>query len=164
MLVGVRLPREPVDLGEWLADAAAFEAAGATALWVDPAPGLDPLALTAALAAVTSRSLLVTAATAGPTLDTVARLGRGRLAVVADAAPAAGIEVFRRTPDGFEHHTGRWVETPAPSGRAVWRAALRHAADRGCAGLLVPAGPRLLDMLRNPDDPDQRHDLQLAVG
>ena len=59
--VGVLLARRPDELGEWLADAAAYEAAGAYALWVDPEPEskLDPLALLAALAALTSRALLV---------------------------------------------------------------------------------------------------------
>src|SRR5215218_2546688 len=44
--VGVLLDRQPVELGEWLADARAFEAAGAAALWVEPAAGsdLDPFA------------------------------------------------------------------------------------------------------------------------
>ena len=32
------------------------------------------------------------------------------------------------------------------------------------SGLLVPAHPRLLDILRNPDDPGERHDLQLTQG
>ena len=42
--VGVLLARGPAELGDWLADAAAFEAAGAHALWVDPEPEskLDP--------------------------------------------------------------------------------------------------------------------------
>jgi hypothetical protein len=59
--VGVVLARRVGDLAEWLADAASFDAAGAHALWIDvlPHPQLDPLALTAALAAMTSRSLLV---------------------------------------------------------------------------------------------------------
>jgi hypothetical protein len=30
--------------------------------------------------------------------------------------------------------------------------------------VLVPAGPRLLDLLRNPDDPGDRRDLYLAQG
>ena len=59
--VGIMLARQPDDVGEWLADGTAFEAAGAHALWVDfgPDPDLDPLAMTAALAALTFRSLLV---------------------------------------------------------------------------------------------------------
>jgi hypothetical protein len=186
--VGVLLARRPSELGEWLADATAFEAAGAAALWVDPAPdaGLDPLALLAALAALTSRALLVVAppsdrpaeALAG-TLATVGRLSHGRLALVADpdrlgelAAVAPGSEVFRRlpeTPAAFERlrpegEVERWVQTVPPDSRAAWRSALDAAAQGGAAGLLVPAGPRLLDILRHPDDPEGRQDLQLAQG
>jgi hypothetical protein len=29
---------------------------------------------------------------------------------------------------------------------------------------MVPANPRLLDILRNPDEPGDRRDLQLAQG
>jgi hypothetical protein len=217
--VGVLLPGQPDDLGDWLADGAAFEAAGAHALWVDLVPDspLDPLALTAALAAVTFRSLLVTAlpatalpASAGPsaarTVATVTRLSRGRLSVVVDdrtgdltgfdlnagtfrrvaAAPrdatqvAAGdasqvapgdathvAEVATKVAsEAFEHTaTGeRWVSGATPDSRATWRATLLDAAERGAAGLVVPAGPRLLDILRNPDDTGHRRDLQLAQG
>jgi hypothetical protein len=42
--------------------------------------------------------------------------------------------------------------------------ALADAVANGAGGLLVPAGPRLLDILRNPNDPDDRRDLQLAQG
>ena len=49
-------------------------------------------------------------------------------------------------------------------GRAAWRTALTDAVTNGAGGLLVPAGPRLLDILRNPNDPDDRRDLQLAQG
>jgi hypothetical protein len=187
--VGVLLDRRPEELGEWLADARAFEAAGAAALWVDPAPetGLDPLALLAALAALTSEALLVTApATADRpaealvrALATVARLGRGRLALAADpdrlgelTALVPGCDAFRRlpgTPAAFERVRGqdraeRWVQAAPPESRAAWRAALADAEAGGAAGLLVPAGPRLLDILRHPDDPEGRQDLQLAQG
>jgi hypothetical protein len=187
--VGVLLARRPSELGEWLADATAFEAAGAAALWVDPAPdsGLDPLALLAALAALTSRALLVAAPPTGDrpaetlagTLATVGRLSHGRLALVADAdrlgelaAVAPGCEFFRRlpeTPAAYERvHGGgeaeRWVQAPPPDSRAAWRSTLDAAAGGGAAGLLVPAGPRLLDILRHPDDPEGRQDLQLAQG
>jgi hypothetical protein len=185
--VGVVLARQPDELGEWLADGAAFEAAGADALCIGLArePELDPLALTAALAAVTFRSLLVTAlpAPGGPaiarTLGTVERLSHGRLRILADAVPsgelagvAARVGVFRRVfadPEVFEHihepdEPQRWVSAPAPDGRAAWRETLRGAAERGPGGLLVPAGPQLLDILRNPDDPGGRRDLQLAQG
>jgi hypothetical protein len=187
--VGVLLARRPAELGEWLADAAAFEAAGAHALWVDPEPEseLDPLALLAALAALTSRALLVATPPAsgyasealGRTLATIARLSHGRLALAAEPGRleeltdlAPGSAAFRRLPGepaAFEHleetdTPERWVQTPSPEGRAAWRTALADAVTNGAGGLLVPAGPRLLDILRNPNDPEDRRDLHLAQG
>jgi hypothetical protein len=187
--VGVLLARGPAELGEWLADAAAFEAAGAHALWVDPEPAskLDPLALLAALAALTSRALLVATPPAsgyasealGRTLDTVGRLSHGRLALAAEPGRleeltnlAPGLAAFRRLPgepEAFERldemdTPERWVRTLSPEGRAAWRTALAAAVTNGAGGLLVPAGPRLLDILRNPNDPDDRRDLYLAQG
>ena len=187
--VGVLLARRPPELGEWLADAAAFEAAGAHALWVDPAPEskLDPLALLAALAALTSRALLVATPPAseyaseilGRTLATIGRLSHGRLALAAEPGRleelndlAPGSTAFRRLPGepaAFERlddteTAERWVRTPSPEGRAAWRTALADAVTNGAGGLLVPSGPRLLDILRNPNDPDDRRDLHLAQG
>jgi Luciferase-like monooxygenase len=187
--VGVRLARQPDNLGEWLTDGGAFEAAGADALWIDLAaePHLDPLAVMAALAASTFRSLLVTTLPAyhvppqalARTLATIGRLSRDRLRILTGAAPFAeltdggpGPGTFRRVGgdiECFEYRHGpdeaeRWVSTPAPDGRAAWRASLLDAAERGFQGLVVPADPRLLDILRNPDDHDYRNDLQLAQG
>jgi hypothetical protein len=187
--VGVLLARRPDELGEWLADAAAYEAAGAHALWVDPEPEsrLDSLALLAALAALTSRALLVATPPAsdhpsealGRTLATIGRLSHGRLALAAEPGRledftdlAPGSTAFRRLPGEpatFEHldetdTAERWIRTLPPEGRAAWRTALAAAVTSGAGGLLVPAGPRLLDILRNPNDPDDRRDLQLAQG
>ena len=187
--VGVRLARQPDDLGEWLADGSAFEAAGADALWVDPAPDprLDPLVLTAALAAVTFRSLLIMTLPASDrsspvlarTLATIGRLSRGRLGIFAGAGPVGTLpgvgpnpRVFRPVPGdpgAVEHTYGpdpveRWARVRCPDGRVAWRATLLEVTERGFQGLLVPADPRLLDILRNPDDPGYRHDLQLAQG
>jgi hypothetical protein len=177
--VGVLLPRPPDDLGGWLADVAAYDAAGADALWLDVAAdtGLDPLALAAALATLTYRSLLVTSLPyddSGPrararTLSTIARLSRGRLALSGGQAPP-DVHVFRRVDgdafvrDRLGGEPERWVRTPTPDSRAAWQAAVADAAERGVGGLLVPAGPRLLDILRNPDGFGDRNDLQLAVG
>jgi len=187
--VGVILDREPGQNGEWLADAAAFDAGGADALWIDPGPEpeWDVLALAAALAVITFRARLVVAlpsASSGAaglarTLDTVGRLSHGRLGLIVDPGQGAaldvieaGSEVFRRVPGEpgvFESvHAGagaqRWVSVPVPDGRVSWRAAREDAAGRGALGLVVPADPRLLDILRNPDDPDERRDLRLAQG
>jgi hypothetical protein len=190
--VGVVLAAAPVDLGEWLADGAAFEAAGAGALWVGSgADGvLDPLTLTAALAAITSRSLLVTTLPASErpssaltrTLVTVGRLSRGRFRVVADAAfpdiaevdsaAGGGVGVFRQIsgdPEVFEDghdpaEPHQWLTVPGPESRSTWRATILGAAELGYSRLMVPANPRLLDILRNSDEPDDRRDLQLAQG
>ena len=181
------LARQPDDLGEWLADGAAFEAAGAVALCIDvaPSPELDPLALTAALAAVTFRSLLVTSlpmsgeSAIARTLGTIERLSRGRLRILADAIPsgeladvALRLGVFRRVPgdpEAFEHmhepeEAQRWISVPSPDSRSAWRQTLLDASEGGHAGMLVPVGPRLLDILRNPGDQGGRRDLQLAQG
>lgn len=192
--VGVLLDQQPAKLGEWLADAAAFDAGGADALWVDlrtdqTEPELDALALAAALAAVTFRARLVVAlseadivvAGIARTLDTVGRLSYGRLDLIAGPSQgqddrdgrggqgrvaefAAGIPdvgVFRREPGGFETANGdgaaqRWASVPAPHGRVSWLAEREHAAGNRVHGLVVPAVPRLLDLLRNPDDPGHR--------
>jgi hypothetical protein len=188
--VGVLLPT-PSDLGGWLADAAAFDSAGADALWIDVPPHgpLDPLALAAALSALTFRALLVTplpalggeARVPARTLTTIARLSRGRLAVCGDArqvtdlvsagGPEArtwqafqplGADLFARTaPDGRPE---RWARIAAPQSRAAWRAAIADASTRGLGGVLVPAEDRLIDLLRNPEDAIDRRDLHLAQG
>lgn len=175
--VGVLLGQEPDEISEWLADAAAFDAAGADALWIDsgPAPESDVLTLAAALAVVTFRARLVvalpeagaSAAGLARTLDTIGRLSHHRLALVGDGELPRGVGVFRRVPGGFEgggDEAERWVTTPVPQGRAAWRATCVDAAGRGVQGLVVPADSRLLDILRNPDDPGDRRDLQLAQG
>lgn len=145
--VGVLLGPEQAGLGEWLADAAAFDAAGADTLWIQSGPESDILALTAALAVLTHRSRLMVALPEDATdltLDTISRLSNGRLA--------------------FDGQDDRWLTVPVPEGRADWLATRNAAAERGFAGVVVPADPRMLDILRNPDDPDERRDLQLAQG
>lgn len=146
-MVGVLLDQEPEPLGEWLADAAAFDTAGADALWVDTGSGWDVMALAAALAVITFRARLVVTAPdtqSSRTLDTVTRLSGGRFGVP-------------ETDEG-------WERVVAPQSREDWRNTCADAAERGVQGIVVPAGPRLLDILRNPDDPGERHDLQLAQG
>ncbi len=93
--VGVRLPLLPDRLGEWLADASAYDAAGVDAIWleVDTETGLAPLALLAALAVTTYRSRLVLSVDADDLpsgsaeriLDTVRRLSRNRITLVGAA-------------------------------------------------------------------------------
>lgn len=146
--VAILLPRRPGDLGEWLADAAAFDAAGADALWIDVEAdaGLDPLVLAAALTATTSRAALVARMPEGAALEalsTLRRLSRGRFVAPGDA--------------------GRWLRVPVPENRAHWRDILAEV-DSSTTGVLVEADSRLLDLLRNPGDPGERRDLELAQG
>jgi hypothetical protein len=145
--IGVVLKRNPAELGEWLADAAAFDSAGADALWVDleRESTLDTVALVAALAALTSRALLVTPPLPAGGLATIQQLSRNR----------------HRTLTGEAEH---WLTISLPDSRAAWQARLVDAAQQGVHGILVPADARLLDLLRNPGDPGERADLQLAVG
>lgn len=147
--VAVRLGSNPDDVFAWLATGAAFDAAGADALWIkiEPASDLDLPALVAALAARTSRSILIVAEGDGlaGAVETIQRIGNGRLRMMSE-----------------EGH--RWQSAAAPQGRPGWRAALQEAAENGIYGLVIPQAPRLLDLLRNPDDPGDRRDLELAVG
>jgi alkanesulfonate monooxygenase SsuD/methylene tetrahydromethanopterin reductase-like flavin-dependent oxidoreductase (luciferase family) len=112
--VAVRLTPEHDRLGEWLADASAFDAAGADAIWLELGgdSGLDPLAVVAALAVVTSRSRLVlsvdgvglSSQAEARALDTVRRLSNDRLTLLVGAdrcdevvAAVPGVPVLART-------------------------------------------------------------------
>lgn len=143
--IGVRL-RLAGTPGELLADARAVEAASVDSIWV-AATDADPYVLLAALAAVTWRVRLVAVgAPASPARATCAALAMGRLAVA-------------------EELTGeRWVHHDFPASRAVWREWRDAAAAEGAMGVVIPADPRLIDLLRNPDSEDDRSDLNIAVG
>jgi|SRR5262245_11249703 len=205
--VGVRLG-PPDDVTAWIAQGAAFDAAGAHALWLDlrDHPELDPYVLTAALAAATYRCRLVLHPAqrdaSGSKESTLAVICRGRLvlgveeATPVDGEPAAfdepvdktideaGDEAVDEAGDGTTEEVSdeaaaeagdatigdgrdgarRWEAIEFPDGRAAWRAALAAADERGVHGVIVPADPRLLDLLRNPDEEIDRRDLQLAAG
>ena len=106
--IGVRLASTMEDVGEYLADATALEAAGVDSLWLEERsvlpvggvggpPGLDPWPLLAGVAAVTRRVRVGTAvsaiaawppilfATVAASLD---RLSRGRLVIGAGTGDA----------------------------------------------------------------------------
>jgi alkanesulfonate monooxygenase SsuD/methylene tetrahydromethanopterin reductase-like flavin-dependent oxidoreductase (luciferase family) len=143
--VGVRLPAG-LDSGELLAEAGALEAAGADLLWAGDGQ-LEPLTLLAAVAAMTSRIRLALEPP-GPgrerELETLRVLSRGRLVL--------GV------PKG-------WVESAAPDGRAAWREMRADHAAAGTEGVLLAYDVRLVDLLRHPDQEDDRsQDLQLAQG
>jgi hypothetical protein len=137
--IAVELPAEFESAGEWLADVHALEAAGADAFALGEGPH-DRGALLAALAAVTYRAELLLEER-DQRLTTVRALTRGR---VADATEA-------------------WHRVPVPDDRAHWARLQDEAQAEGAAGLLVPMNPRLLDLLRNPEQ-SERDDLNLATG
>src|SRR5258705_1601609 len=92
--IGVRLPRQFEDSGDYLADARAMESAGADSLWLDD-DGYDPWLLLAGMATITGRIRLVapvaSAALRGskdlePRIATVSRPSPGRLALAVTRA------------------------------------------------------------------------------
>jgi hypothetical protein len=169
--VGVRLDPSPDNLTEWLIDGQAFEAAGAEGLWIPTIESHDPLVLGAALAVLTNRALLIAGGPEGPALRTLTALCRGRLRVIVEGSAehdgAERPDAIRCESDTLSEvgETGRtWLTVPAPENRAAWRATVADAVERGHTRLMVPANPRLLDLLRNPEDPGERLDLHLAQG
>jgi len=156
MRVGVEL-RLAGDPGELFADARALETAGVDSFWAPP--DRDQLTLLAAVAAVTLRARIValdvTPESGGTAM--LDRLSRGRVA----AAASHGEELRVPAAEGEDE---RWTRSDVPVGRAAWRE-LRDASEAaGFVGIVLPNGPRLLDLLRNPDVEDDRPDLRLAFG
>ena len=147
------------DVGELLADARALESAGADSLWVLARDDQDPWILAAALAATTWRArLVVVGAIDRPeTRTTLDRLSRGRLVI----GERTGDTVAVPDPEGISE---RWALSPLPAGRAEWKTLRAEREAQGFAGLVLPNGPRLLDLVRNPDVEDDRQDMKLAFG
>ena len=103
--IGVLLPGEAGNLGEFLADARALDTAGAHALWLDHGAH-DPWMLAAALATVTSRARLGVSVDPGidvavhtPRLRTLDQLSRGRAELCATAASAGPAGSLARAVD-----------------------------------------------------------------
>jgi hypothetical protein len=158
MKIGAEL-RLGGDVGELFADARALEAAGVDGLWVIAREDQDPWILAAALAATTWRArLVVVGAIDRPeTRTTLDRLSRGRLVI----GERSGDAVVMPDAEGV---TERWTLRDMPAGRAEWKALRVDCAAAGFAGIALPNGPRLLDLVRNPDVEDDREDLKLAFG
>jgi hypothetical protein len=154
MKVGVLLPSRFEDPGEFLADARAMEAAGVDSVWMEDGDGYDPMLALAAIAAVTGQirlGLIVPEGSpsrargggSGRGLDTLQHLSRQRVITLPGAE--------------------RWRRVDVPANREAWAQTLAEAkADFD--GVIVPLDPRLLDILRHPEDAIERSDLQLAQG
>jgi alkanesulfonate monooxygenase SsuD/methylene tetrahydromethanopterin reductase-like flavin-dependent oxidoreductase (luciferase family) len=57
-----------------------------------------------------------------------------------------------------------WIRTAMPPEPAHWRRTRAIWEAAGATGLVLPSDPRLLDLLRNGDEEDDRSDLTLAQG
>ena len=172
MKVGVLFPSRFEDPGEFLADARAMETAGVDSVWVqDRDDDLDPLLMLAAIAAVTSQLRLglnsqVPSPLAGEgqgggadqrRIATLQLLSRNRVVVLEFPSPARG--------GGQGGGSSKdWQRVEVPADRDRWASTLEQAQKDGAYGVLVPFDPRLLDILRHPDDAIDRSDLILAQG
>jgi len=161
--VGVMLPVWLGDAGEYLADARALEEAGAHSLWLEvKTPALDPGMLLAALAAVTSRVKLGLRMPSGDDaqfdlrLDTLQRLSRFR--AITGQSVRGGAELI-----AGPQPVVRFLVAPVPADPAAWAGTL-EAAEKEGVGVLVSLFPGLLDLLRRPEQADDRSDLILSQG
>jgi len=84
--------------------------------------------------------------------------------VIAGGSPAACRAIRESISGGGTPPTELWALLPSPQDRAAWSLALREYEEAGASGVLVPAGPRLLDLLRNADEDEDRSDLSLSQG
>ena len=158
MKVGVLFPSRFEDPGEFLADARAMETAGVDSVWLhDHDDGLDPLLMLASIAAVTSQLRLGLIPQSPSPL-----VGEGRGGGF-DQRRITTLQQLSRNRI-VESSTERWQRVEVPSDRDAWAAALERAERDGAHGVLVRFDPRLLDILRHPDDAIDRSDLILAQG
>lgn len=146
--------------GEFLADVAALEAAGAYAELIE---GSDPVSLVVlgAMAAATHRVQVgcvrgeAFSAEAWSALD---RISGGRAMVFVRGERSDLLTIHGAEPGDA------WIQIEMPADRMAWREALATHTARGAAGLIVPWDPRLVDLLRNQDADDDRSDLQMSTG
>jgi alkanesulfonate monooxygenase SsuD/methylene tetrahydromethanopterin reductase-like flavin-dependent oxidoreductase (luciferase family) len=167
MKVGVLLPSRFEDPGDFLADARAMEAAGADSVWLEEGDGYDPMLALAAIAAVTGQIRLglilprdspspARGGGSGRGLETLQHLSRQRVITLVPSPSGGG------QGGGFSG-TERWRRVEVPADREAWARTLEQAQP-DFDGVLVQLDPRLLDILRHPEDAIDRSDLMLAQG
>lgn len=88
--------------------------------------------------------------------------GDGLPVLLEAAAFPRALEV--RQGEGANAPPELWAEVAEPDSRASWKEARRACDEKGATGVIVPFGPRLLDILRRPDEEDDRSDLFVAQG
>jgi len=57
-----------------------------------------------------------------------------------------------------------WIDAPVPADRAGWTNMISTLEAAGATGVMVPWDPRLIDLVRNAGEPDDRTDLLIATG
>jgi len=170
MKVGVVFPSRFEDPGEFLADARAMEAAGIDSIWLEEwDDDLDPLLMLAAVAAVTSQLRLgLIPESPSPLAREVqdkfpSPAGGGGQGGGCDKRRTATLQQLSRN-RLVESSSERWHRVEVPADREAWATTLERAQKDNADGVLVPFDPRLLDILRHPDDAIDRSDLILAQG
>lgn len=83
----------------------------------------------------------------------------------AEVAPVlAHVRELWQLETGGEGEFDLWVQVRAPDGRASWPQLLAGYERAGATGVIVDFDPRLVDLLRNPDQEIDRQDMNLAMG
>lgn len=57
-----------------------------------------------------------------------------------------------------------WIDSPVPADRAGWANMVATLEAAAATGILIPWDPRIIDLLRNAGEPDDRTDLLIATG
>ena len=160
MKVGVLLPSRFEDPGEFLADARAMEAAGVDSVWMEDDGGHDPLLALAAIAAVTGQLCLgLILPNSSSAFESASWRGFETLQHLSRRRGMVGVS----QDDKIVSPQTEWRRVEVPADREAWAKILEQAGPE-VGGVLVPMNPRLLDILRHPEDAIDRSDLQLAQG
>ena len=160
MKVGVLLPSRFEDPGEFLADARAMEAAGVDSVWMEDDGGHDPLLALAAIAAVTGQLCVgLILPNSSSAFESVSWRGFETLQHLSRRRGMVGVSQG----DKIVSPQTEWRRVEVPADREAWAMTLEQAGPE-VGGVLVPMDPRLLDILRHPEDAIDRSDLQLAQG
>jgi len=154
------LPPSFESAAEFLADVTALDAAGADCLCVNGSGEGDWVVLGAAAAATHKARLAIVAEgrVAPEPLSTLQRVSGGRVVVFDHVDPVERLTVRGAEPPEL------WTEIAMPAGRMAWNEALAAQEAAGASGVIVPWDSRLLDLLRNPGDEEDRSDLLMSTG
>ena len=159
MKVGVLFPSRFEDPGEFLADARAMEAAGVDSVWMEDDGGRDPMLALAAIAAVTSQLCVGLILPNSPAFETLSWRGFETLKHLSRRRATIGVSQGGKIVTTMRE----WLRVDVPADREAWARTLEQAGSE-FEGVIVPLEPRLLDILRHPQDAIDRSDLQLAQG